>query len=56
MINYTVSIFLFLNFVKGYGFVVAANPIKVKIVDIHICVVAFVKDVFLYQQSPVSQL
>lgn len=36
VLNDTVSIFLFWNFVKGYGFAVAANLIKVKIVDIDI--------------------
>lgn len=41
VLNYTVSIFLFWDFVKGYGFAVAANPIKVKIVDINVCAVAF---------------
>lgn len=47
MLDYIVYIFLFLNCVKDYGFVVAAYPIKVKIVDISICVVAFVKRLFL---------
>lgn len=47
MLNYTVSIFLFYNFVKGFCFAVAAKTIKVKIVDIHICVIAFVKCMFV---------
>ncbi len=41
--------FYFEIFVKAYGFVVAANPIKIKTVDIYICVDAFVKCVFPQQ-------
>lgn len=49
---HSIYFFILKKFVKGYGFVVAANPIKMKIVDIHICVTASVKCVF--PQQPVA--